>query len=84
MSTPGNSLGSNEFGEFTDLLISKLALHWKAEDRVSAVNLVVQAAKILTIPSEMSTSNVSNYPAAFFLVTDITSYFGNLVHDRLG
>ena len=55
-----------------------LTAAWRDEQRVKAVRLAIQCAKMLN-----DTSVIEFYPSKFVLITDILDNFGNLVFDRL-
>ena len=82
-----------ELPEFRELLISQLARFWKDGDKVAVIKLSIQAAKVLSVPEALMPdvkgdksigASLSAYPAVFFMVADVMTYFGNLVYDRLG
>ena len=57
---------------------NQLAKYWKDEQKVEVVRMTIQFAKMLS-----DTDQLHIYPTKFFLVTDLVSYFGQLVYDRL-
>ena len=77
--TSDNSLDKTGFVEFIEILTNQLAKYWKDEQKVAVVKLTIQAAKMLAEPSK----DKSSYPAMFILLSDLVSYFGKLVFDRL-
>ena len=78
--TCSSSLDQNAFINFVEMLNNQLAKYWKDDERVSVVKLVIQVAKMLGDPD---TENAAFYPSLFFLLSDLITYFGHLVYDRL-
>lgn len=51
---------------------------WNTDQRVKALKITIQCAKLLS-----DTSAMQFYPSKFVLITDILDLFGKLVYDRL-
>ena len=80
-STPSSTIDASDFPAFVEALNDQLAQLWKDDKRVQVVRLTIQVAKMLGDPSN---AGLVYYPAMFFQLTDIISYLGQLVYDRLG
>ncbi|KAK9884014.1 hypothetical protein WA026_004949 [Henosepilachna vigintioctopunctata] len=61
-----------------DMLNKELVSAWNSEQRVKAVKIVIQCAKLLA-----DTDIMSFYPSKFVLITEILDIFGHFVYDRL-
>ena len=72
------NLSQNEFVKHIDDLNATLKEAWDDDQRVKALKLVIQCAKMLD-----ETSAVQFYPSKFVLITDILDNFGNLVFQRI-
>ncbi|XP_011503755.1 PREDICTED: UPF0505 protein C16orf62 homolog [Ceratosolen solmsi marchali] len=59
-------------------LNNELVHAWNSDQRVKALKIVIQCAKLL-----VDTSVISFYPSKFVLITDILEIFGKLVYKRL-
>ncbi|XP_022913780.2 VPS35 endosomal protein-sorting factor-like [Onthophagus taurus] len=59
-------------------LNKELVSAWNSEQRVKALKIVIQCAKLLS-----DTDVLPFYPSKFVLITDILDIFGQLVYDRL-
>lgn len=70
---------ATDFFDFMDACNGQLAQYWKDDQRVQVVKMTIQLSKMLS-PEK---PHDSFYPTLFFLVTDVISYFGELVYDRL-
>jgi hypothetical protein len=67
-----------DFFDFVELCKCQLAKYWKDDQRVHVVKMTIQLAKML------SSQKLNNFfPTLFFLASDVISYFGQLVYDRL-
>jgi hypothetical protein len=56
----------------------ELVSAWNSEQRVKALKIAIQCAKLLA-----DTSVLRFYPSKFVLITDILDVFGQLVYNRL-
>ncbi|KAI4469029.1 esophageal cancer associated protein [Holotrichia oblita] len=56
----------------------ELVLAWNSEQRVKALKIAIQCAKLLS-----DTDVLRFYPSKFVLITDILDSFGQLVYERL-
>lgn len=59
-------------------LNKELVLAWNTNQRVKALKIAIQCAKLLS-----DTEVMYFYPSKFVLVTDILDIFGHLVYERL-
>lgn len=59
-------------------LNKELVSAWNTEQRVKALKIAIQCAKLLS-----DTDVLCFYPSKFVLITDILDIFGKLVFDRL-
>ncbi|XP_072391687.1 VPS35 endosomal protein-sorting factor-like [Diabrotica undecimpunctata] len=67
-----------EYVSKIEQLNRELVLAWNTEQRVKALKIAIQCAKLLG-----DTEVLPFYPSKFVLVTDILDTFGKLVYDRL-
>lgn len=72
------SLSQTEYVDQIDKLNKELVLAWNTEQRVKALKIAIQCAKLLA-----DTDVLQFYPSKFVLITDILQTFGNLVYERL-
>ena len=72
------SLERQDLFDFFELCNDQLSRFWKDDQRVQVVKMTIQLSKMLA-PERFTTL----YPTIYFLVTDVISYFGRLVYDRL-
>ena len=72
---------AEDFPSFVEAANEQMANLWKDDRRVQVVRLTIQLAKMLGDPA---TAGLVYYPAIFFQLSDIISYLGQLVYDRLG
>lgn len=61
-----------------DELNTQLKMAWDADQRVKALKIAIQCAKLLA-----DTSVIQFYPSKFVLITDILHNFGMMVRDRI-
>ncbi|XP_050296954.1 VPS35 endosomal protein-sorting factor-like isoform X1 [Anthonomus grandis grandis] len=71
-------LSQTEYIFKIDQLHKELILAWNIEQRVKALKIAIQCAKMLA-----DTDVLPFYPSKFVLITDILDCFGKLVYDRL-
>lgn len=71
-------LSQQEYTSRIEQLNSELVQAWNSDQRVKALKIAIQCAKLL-----VDTSAVAFYPSKFVLITDILDIFGKLVYDRL-
>ncbi|KAG5897769.1 hypothetical protein JTB14_019988 [Gonioctena quinquepunctata] len=71
-------LSQAEYMSKINQLNKELVSAWNTEQRVKALKIAIQCAKLLT-----DTDVLSFYPSKFVLITDILDTFGKLVYDRL-
>lgn len=71
-------LTQKDYVAHIESLHKDLNLAWDSEERVKALKLAIQNAKLLADVSVMKF-----YPSKFVLVTEILDTFGNLVYDRI-
>lgn len=74
-------LTRQEFLLFVEACNHQLVRYWQEDQRVHVVKTTIQLTKSLSLSE--STTPLKMYPLVFFLVTDLVSYFGRLVYDRL-
>lgn len=67
-----------EYIERIDFLKKELEASWNSEQRVKAVKIAIQCAKLLA-----ETDVMSFYPSKFVQITEILDIFGNFVYKRL-
>lgn len=72
------NLSQSEYMNRIDQLNKELVSAWHAEQRVKALKIAIQCAKLLA-----DTDVLPFYPSKFVLITDILDTFGKLVYDRL-
>ncbi|XP_044745800.1 VPS35 endosomal protein-sorting factor-like [Coccinella septempunctata] len=68
----------SEYFERIDMLKRELEASWNSEQRVKAVKIAIQCAKLLA-----ETDVMSFYPSKFVQITEILDIFGNFVYNRL-
>nr|XP_023017945.1 UPF0505 protein C16orf62 isoform X1 [Leptinotarsa decemlineata] len=71
-------LSQAEYVMKIEQLNQELVSAWNTEQRVKALKIAIQCAKLLT-----DTDVLPFYPSKFVLITDILDTFGKLVYDRL-
>lgn len=71
-------LSQAEYMSRIEQLNRELVLAWNIEQRVKALKIAIQCAKMLA-----DTDVLPFYPSKFVLITDILDCFGKLVYDRL-
>ncbi|XP_063972695.1 VPS35 endosomal protein-sorting factor-like isoform X1 [Diachasmimorpha longicaudata] len=71
-------LSQQEYALRTEQLNNELVQAWHADQRVKALKIAIQCAKLL-----VDTSAMAFYPSKFVLITDILDIFGQLVYERL-
>lgn len=72
-------LTAKEFADRIDSLKKSLLQSWSSDQRVRALKIVIQSAKLLS-----DVSVVRFYPSVFALVTgEILDHFSSLVHNRI-
>jgi hypothetical protein len=71
-------LSQQEYVDRIDELNAELTRAWKSEQRVKALKIAIQCAKLLA-----DTRVIQFYPSKFVLITDILDNFGKLVSDRI-
>ena len=67
-----------EYIKHIEFLNEELEIAWEREERVRALKLVIQAAKLLG-----ETANLQFYPSMYTLVTRVLDTFGHLVFTRI-
>lgn len=72
------NLSQAEYVGQIEHLNKELVLCWNSEQRVKALKIAIQCAKLLA-----DTDVLQFYPSKFVLVTDILDTFGKIVYDRL-
>lgn len=72
------NLSQAEYVGQIEHLNKELVLCWNSEQRVKALKIAIQCAKLLA-----DTDVLHFYPSKFVLVTDILDTFGKIVYDRL-
>ena len=75
-----NGMSSSEFSTFMETCTEELSKCWKDDQRVQVVKLSIQLATMLASADDFLSSD---FDRVFFAVTDILSFFGQLVYDRL-
>lgn len=71
-------LSQAEYVSRIELLNKELVSAWNSEQKVKALKIAIQCAKLLS-----DTDVLRFYPSKFVLITDILDIFGQLVYDRL-
>ncbi|XP_043273833.1 VPS35 endosomal protein-sorting factor-like [Venturia canescens] len=71
-------LSQQEYASRIEQLNSELVQAWHSDQRVKALKIAIQCAKLL-----VDTSVIVFYPSKFVLITDILDIFGKLVYERL-
>ncbi|KAL3286689.1 hypothetical protein HHI36_001184 [Cryptolaemus montrouzieri] len=71
-------LSQTEYISKIDMLNKELVSAWNSEQRVKAVKIAIQCAKLLA-----DTDVMCFYPSKFVLITEILDIFGHFVYDRL-
>lgn len=71
-------LTQQEYVQKIELLDQELVKAWNTDQRVKALKIAIQCAKLLA-----DTSVMQFYPSQFVLVTDVLDNFGRLVFERL-
>ena len=71
-------LSQQDYVRHIEDLQKQLIVAWDADQRVKALKIVIQNAKLLTDPKPPQF-----YPSKFVLITEILDTFGNLVYDRI-
>ena len=67
---------TTHFAQTAEKIFTQLQRAWANDERVLALKLAIQAAKMLQTPS-------AKYPAIFVLATDVLDAFGSYVFDRI-
>lgn len=67
-----------EYFRRIEQLNKELVSAWNSEQRVKALKIAIQCAKLLS-----DTDVLSFYPSKFVLISDILDTFGTLVYERL-
>ncbi|XP_014223082.1 UPF0505 protein C16orf62 homolog [Trichogramma pretiosum] len=73
-----HGLTQQEYVARIEQLNNELVKAWNTDQRVKALKIVIQCAKLL-----VDTSVISFYPSKYVLITDILDTFGKLVYERL-
>lgn len=71
-------LSQQEYVNRIEQLNQELVQAWHSDQRVRALKIAIQCAKLL-----VDTSVIQFYPSKFVLITDILDIFGKLVYERL-
>mmetsp|Transcript_29295 Transcript_29295/g.41243 ORF Transcript_29295/g.41243 Transcript_29295/m.41243 type:complete len:982 (+) Transcript_29295:64-3009(+) len=71
-------LSQKEYEKHIENLHEDLIKAWNAEERVKALKIAIQCAKLL-----VDTSVIKFYPSQFVCVTEILDTFGRLVYERI-
>ncbi|XP_033326331.2 VPS35 endosomal protein-sorting factor-like [Megalopta genalis] len=71
-------LSQQQYTARIEQLNSELVQAWHSDQRVKALKIAIQCAKLL-----VDTSVTAFYPSKFVLITDILDIFGKLVYERL-
>ncbi|XP_056017683.1 VPS35 endosomal protein-sorting factor-like [Ostrea edulis] len=72
------NLSQQDYVKRIDELNQQLITAWENDQRVKALKIAIQSAKLLS-----DVSVIQFYPSKFVLITDILDTFGRLVFDRL-
>ena len=75
-----NGMSSTEFSTFMERCTEELSKCWKDDQRVQVVKISIQLSTMLASADDYLNSD---FDRVFFAVTDILSFFGQLVYDRL-
>ncbi|XP_012245871.1 VPS35 endosomal protein sorting factor-like isoform X3 [Bombus vosnesenskii] len=71
-------LSQQQYTARVEQLNNELVQAWHSDQRVKALKIAIQCAKLL-----VDTSVMAFYPGKFVLITDILDIFGKLVYERL-
>ncbi|XP_015437883.1 PREDICTED: UPF0505 protein C16orf62 homolog [Dufourea novaeangliae] len=71
-------LSQQQYAARIEQLNNELVQAWHSDQRVKALKIAIQCAKLL-----VDTSVMAFYPSKFVLITDILDIFGKLVYERL-
>ncbi|KYM95630.1 UPF0505 protein C16orf62 like protein, partial [Cyphomyrmex costatus] len=71
-------LSQQQYTARIEQLNNELVQAWHSDQRVKALKIAIQCAKLL-----VDTSVMTFYPSKFVLITDILDIFGKLVYERL-
>ncbi|CAK9815608.1 VPS35 endosomal protein-sorting factor-like [Anthophora plagiata] len=71
-------LSQQQYTSRIEQLNNELVQAWHSDQRVKALKIAIQCAKLL-----VDTSVMAFYPSKFVLITDILDIFGKLVYERL-
>ncbi|XP_076300982.1 VPS35 endosomal protein-sorting factor-like isoform X4 [Lasioglossum baleicum] len=71
-------LSQQQYTARIEQLNNELVQAWHSDQRVKALKIAIQCAKLL-----VDTSVTAFYPSKFVLITDILDIFGKLVYERL-
>lgn len=74
-----DGLNQAQFTVLVGKMHDQLLVHWREDQRVQALKLIIQAAKLLGD----TTVSLRSFPSRFFLLADFINRFGQLVYDRL-
>ena len=72
------SISSEEYVQHLERLRAQLKKAWANDERVLALKIAIQAAKLLG-----ETAAPAFYPAMFVLTSELLDLFGKLVYDRI-
>ncbi|XP_033840805.1 VPS35 endosomal protein-sorting factor-like isoform X1 [Periophthalmus magnuspinnatus] len=72
------NLSQQDYANRIEELNQSLKEAWASDQKVKALKIVIQCAKLLS-----DTSVIQFYPSKFVLITDIMDTFGRLVYDRI-
>uniref|UniRef100_A0A674PEU3 VPS35 endosomal protein-sorting factor-like n=1 Tax=Takifugu rubripes TaxID=31033 RepID=A0A674PEU3_TAKRU len=72
------NLSQQDYANRIEELNQSLKEAWAADQKVKALKIVIQCAKLLS-----DTSVIQFYPSKFVLITDILDTFGRLVYERI-
>ncbi|XP_055343694.1 LOW QUALITY PROTEIN: VPS35 endosomal protein-sorting factor-like [Paramacrobiotus metropolitanus] len=72
------NLSQQEYISKIDQLHNKLQQAWREDQRVTALKISIQLAKLLS-----DTYPLQFYPSKFVLLTDVLETFGQLIYDRI-
>ena len=74
-----NVSSASEFSSFMETCTEQLSKCWKDDQRVQVVKLAIQLASMWASDEDMNDC----FDLVFFSTTDVLSFFGKLVYDRL-